>query len=95
MTLMEENLPREARKTPVPVGNDAVPIDNTKVTHRHLILLHDCHNELSVPCSFLEELLTLPAEYSEGNLPVPDTVSLSESNKAITLIKKNCIVHEP
>lgn len=52
MTLMEENLPREARKTPVPVGNDAVPIDNTKVTHRHLILLHDYHNELSVPCFF-------------------------------------------
>ena len=64
MTLMEDNLPRQARKTPVPVGNDSVPIDNTKVTHRHLILLHDCHNELSVPCSFLEELLTLPAEYS-------------------------------
>ena len=64
MTLMEDNLPREARKTPVPVGNDSVPTDNTKVTHRHLILLHDCHNELSVPCSFLEELLTLRAEYS-------------------------------
>lgn len=45
---------REARKTPVPVGNDAVPIDNTKVAHRHPGLPHDYHNELSVPCSFLE-----------------------------------------
>lgn len=64
MTLMEENLPREARKTPVPVGNDAVPIDNTKVTHRHLILSMIVTNELSVPGVLLEELLTLPAEYS-------------------------------
>lgn len=65
MALMEDNLSREAKKTPVPVGNDSAPTKNTKVTHRHLIFLHDRRNQLGVPySSFLEALLTLLAEYS-------------------------------